>query len=160
MPEPNWPSSWTRAALELCVLSVVGETENTHGYDVARRLQSSGLGDIKGGTLYPVLSRLEEQGLTRTWWVEGAGGPGRKLIAITPEGQQALEIRASQWRDWSSRVERLLTAARAPGRTTGNPAALVNSGPGGPAFDPTPSGRPESDPDRRPVAAQADSTTS
>jgi len=108
MTEPNWPPSWTRAALELCALSAVAQTGTTHGYEVARRLQHAGLGDIKGGTLYPVLSRLEEQGLTRTWWVEGAGGPGRKLIAITPKGEAQLASRTAEWRDWSGRVERLI----------------------------------------------------
>lgn len=106
----NWPPSWTRAALELCALSAVGQAGTTHGYEVARRIQAGGLGDIKGGTLYPVLARLEEQGLTRTWWVEGAGGPGRKMIAITPAGQEALDHRTRQWRDWSGRVDRLLGA--------------------------------------------------
>ena len=113
MTEPNWPPSWTRAALELSVLSAVAQAGTTHGYDVARRLQSAGLGDIKGGTLYPVLARLEGQGLTRTWWVEGAGGPGRKLIAITPDGAAELTRRAEQWRDWSGRVDRLLTGTPA-----------------------------------------------
>ncbi len=113
MAEPNWPPSWTRAALELCALSAVGRAGTTHGYEVARRLQSAGLGDIKGGTLYPVLSRLEEQGLTRTWWVEGAGGPGRKLIAITPEGERELAARTAQWLSWSERVDRLLRAPAA-----------------------------------------------
>jgi PadR family transcriptional regulator PadR len=108
MTEPNWPSSWTRAALELCALSAVAQAGTTHGYEVARRLQNAGLGDIKGGTLYPVLSRLEEQDLTKTWWVEGAGGPGRKLIAITEKGERALADRSALWRDWSGRVDRLL----------------------------------------------------
>lgn len=112
---PNWPPSWTRAALELCALSAVGQARTTHGYEVARRLQAGGLGDIKGGTLYPVLARLEEQGLTRTWWVEGAGGPGRKMIAITEAGRAALTQRAGQWRDWTARVDQLLgPAAEAP----------------------------------------------
>lgn len=96
------------------MLSAVAQAGTTHGYDVARRLQIAGLGDIKGGTLYPVLARLEEQGLTRTWWVEGAGGPGRKLIAITPDGEAELTRRAAQWQDWTGRVGRLLAAASAP----------------------------------------------
>lgn len=114
LPEPNWPPSWTRAALELCVLSVVGSAEATHGYDVARRLQDGGLGDIKGGTLYPVLARLEEQGLTRSWWVQGAGGPGRKMIEITASGAAVLTERFAQWRDWSGRVDALLDGQRRP----------------------------------------------
>lgn len=110
MNEPNWPSSWTRAALELCALRAVDMAGTTHGYEVARRLQAAGLGDIKGGTLYPVLSRLEEQGLTRTWWVEGAGGPGRKLITITEEGKRELAARTKQWQSWNGRVETLLSS--------------------------------------------------
>ena len=119
MAEQNWPPSWTRAALELCALSAVGRAGTTHGYEVARCLQTAGLGDIKGGTLYPVLSRLEEQGLTRTWWVEGAGGPGRKLIAITPKGESELAARTAQWLSWSERVGRLLSA---PAVAIGAPA--------------------------------------
>lgn len=114
MSEPNWPPSWTRAALELCALHVVGRAGTTHGYDVARQLQAAGLGEIKGGTLYPVLSRLEEQGLTRTWWVEGAGGPGRKLIAITAKGESELAARSAQWLAWSGRVDGLLSAPTEP----------------------------------------------
>ena len=123
MTEPNWPPSWTRAALELAALSAVEQAGTTHGYEVARRLQSAGLGDIKGGTLYPVLARLEERGLTRTWWVEGAGGPGRKLIAITPDGRTELERRSVQWHAWSGRVAQLL----------GGSSALVSS-----SSEPTP----------------------
>ena len=75
-------------------MSVVGADGATHGYEVARRLQEGGLGDIKGGTLYPVLARLEEQGLTRSWWVQGAGGPGRKMIEITLRGSAHRTVRA------------------------------------------------------------------
>jgi len=57
----DWPPSWTRASLELAVLALVCAHGPTHGYDVARRLRDAGLGEVKGGTLYPVLGRLEEQ---------------------------------------------------------------------------------------------------
>ncbi len=79
--------------------------------------------EIKGGTLYPVLSRLEEQGLTRTWWVEGAGGPGRKLIAITPMGESELAARTAHWLAWSERVEHLLNDPTAVSGSVGTPTA-------------------------------------
>ena len=108
--EPNWPSSWTRAALELSVLAAVEDLGTTHGYQVARHLADAGLGGIKGGTLYPVLSRLEEQGLTSTRWVEGLGGPGRKLVEITPAGRTERRVRQAEWLRWTATVHALLTA--------------------------------------------------
>lgn len=116
----SWPTSWTRAALELCVLSAVEDLGTTHGYQVARYLQDHGLGEVKGGTLYPVLTRLEEQGLTSTRWVEGLGGPGRKLVEISEAGRAVRQERQHQWDRWTSRVDALLTA--------GGPAVLAGVG--------------------------------
>jgi PadR family transcriptional regulator PadR len=111
MDETNWPTGWTRAALELCVLACVAELGTTHGYQVARRLADAGLGEVKGGTLYPVLTRLEEQGLTTTRWVEGHGGPGRKLVQVSDAGRSALDERRQQWARWTTRVAELLDTA-------------------------------------------------
>jgi PadR family transcriptional regulator PadR len=108
MDETNWPTGWTRAALELCVLACIAELGTTHGYQVARRLAEHGLGEVKGGTLYPVLTRLEEQGLTTTRWVDGLGGPGRKLVQVSDAGSRALAERREQWGRWTARVAHLL----------------------------------------------------
>jgi hypothetical protein len=42
--DPDWPTAWTRAALELSALALVCAHGPTHGYDVAKRLQAAGLG--------------------------------------------------------------------------------------------------------------------
>ena len=117
MDDVTWPSGWTRAALELCVLACVAELGTTHGYQVARRLAEHGLGEVKGGTLYPVLTRLEEQGLTSTRWVEGHGGPGRKLVEVSDAGRSALAERRELWVRWTARVADLL-ATTAPDHPT------------------------------------------
>lgn len=118
MDDDSWPTSWTRAALELCVLAAVEDLGTTHGYQVARHLQQSGLGEVKGGTLYPVLTRLEEQGFTSTRWVEGLGGPGRKLVEITEAGRAARRERQQDWNRWTGRVGALLAAGRPPENST------------------------------------------
>lgn len=118
METDNWPSSWTRAALEMCVLAAVEQLGTTHGYQVARHLADHGLGDIKGGTLYPVLTRLEDQGLTTTRWVEGSGGPGRKLVEVSPAGRTAYAERHQQWDTWTDRVQGLLRATPTPPTTS------------------------------------------
>ncbi len=93
------------------MLAVVVETGTTHGYEVVGRLRAAGLGEVKGGTLYPVLGRLEEQGLLRSRWVEGAGGPGRKLVEATDAGRTELHRRHGEWTRWTSRVATILDGA-------------------------------------------------
>ena len=105
----EWPSSWTRAALELAVLALVARHGPTHGYEVARHLDAGGLGTVKGGTLYPVLGRLEEQGLLASEWAPGVGGPGRKVVRITPDGTRELRERSAAWRTWTARATAIIT---------------------------------------------------
>jgi PadR family transcriptional regulator PadR len=98
-----------RGVLALCVLAVVAE-EETYGYAVAQRLQHAGLGAVKGGTLYPVLTRLEQEGLLTSTWREGDGGPGRKFFAVTPAGLAALQDRTTSWLTFHERAVGLLTS--------------------------------------------------
>lgn len=98
-----------RGVLSLCVLAVVAD-EETYGYAVAQRLQVTGLGSIKGGTLYPVLTRLEQEGLLTSTWREGDSGPGRKFFAVTPAGQSALRDRTASWLTFTERAAGLLTS--------------------------------------------------
>jgi PadR family transcriptional regulator, regulatory protein PadR len=108
MDEQRWPGEWMRGVLSLCVLALVAEGE-TYGYAVAQRLEGAGLGAVKGGTLYPVLARLEQDGLLESSWREGQGGPGRKFFAITPAGREALRERTDAWTTFAERAGSLLT---------------------------------------------------
>jgi PadR family transcriptional regulator PadR len=96
-----------RAVLPLSVLAVVA-AEETYGYAIAQHLQAAGLGTIKGGTLYPVLNRLEHDGLLSSSWREGAGGPGRKFFAVTDRGRVELAERTVAWRTFTERADGLL----------------------------------------------------
>ena len=107
MDEQQWPADWLRGVLPLCVLAVVAEGP-TYGYAVAQRLHDAGLGTIKGGTLYPVLTRLEQEGLLRSSWREGEGGPGRKYFALTAAGRSGLDDRTTAWRVFTDRAARVL----------------------------------------------------
>ena len=108
MPEEReWPTRWLRGFLELAVLAVLSEGES-YGYAVAQRLDEHGFGWIKGGTLYPVLARLERQGAVETRWGEGMGGPGRKFYALTTEGRRRLHRERAQWADFVAAANGLL----------------------------------------------------
>lgn len=108
MDDERWPTEWLRGVLSLCVLAVVAEGE-TYGYAVAQRLQTAGLGVIKGGTLYPALTRLEEDGLLTSTWRDGEAGPGRKYFTVTTEGLTELRRRADLWSTFTARASGLLS---------------------------------------------------
>ncbi|MGF9757835.1 helix-turn-helix transcriptional regulator [Microvirga sp. 0TCS3.31] len=94
----QWPAPWVRAALDLAVLaSLTGGP--LHGYAIAQALAAQGFGLLKGGSLYPVLGRLEEAGHVEASWIEGQGGPGRREYDLTAAGRDRLERDLSSWRE-------------------------------------------------------------
>jgi PadR family transcriptional regulator PadR len=107
----QWPTEWMRGALSVCVLAIVAD-EETYGYEIGQRVRAAGLGTVKGGTLYPILTRLEEEGLVASSWREGAGGPGRKYFAITAAGRRALRAQIEDWHTFTGRVAALMATGR------------------------------------------------
>jgi PadR family transcriptional regulator PadR len=106
MNAEEWPTEWLRGALELAVLGAIG-CGTTYGYDVANRLAGGGIGQVKGGTLYPLLGRLERDGLVAAHWGPGAGGPGRKYYDLTAAGRDRLAALAPAWRRFAALVSSL-----------------------------------------------------
>ncbi len=113
METEHWPPEWQRGVLELIVLAAMdAEGQPTYGYRIIQRLEAAGFGRIKGGTLYPILSRLEEAGYVRSWWGEGEGGPGRKFVDLTSAGRSRVSEHAAQWHAFQRAVGRLVTTAK------------------------------------------------
>ena len=84
-----------RGLLGVCVLAVLAHQE-AHGYAVAVRLGEIGLARVRAGAVYPVLTRLEEEGALQARWTEGQGGPGRKVYRATAAGRERLTVAADQ----------------------------------------------------------------
>jgi PadR family transcriptional regulator PadR len=101
---------WLRGVLPLCLLAILVEGE-CYGYDLARRLEAAELGPVKGGTLYPVLARLERDGLVDVRWASGDAGPSRKYYALTDAGRQQLSEDAHDWLEFTDRAAALLRPA-------------------------------------------------
>ena len=98
---------WLRGVLDLCVLGVLVSAEG-HGYGLIQRLETAGLSRIKGGTLYPVLARLEQAGLVAAEWRLGAHGPGRKYYVLTEAGEDVLASQGRAWRAFTDSTRSLL----------------------------------------------------
>jgi len=110
---PPWPGEWLRGVLSLCTLRVLADGP-TYGYDIAQRLADAGLGDIKGGTLYPLLGRLHAAGLLDEEWRPGDGGPGRKYYALTDAGRTHLHHEAVRWARFAELTQTFVTDQGAP----------------------------------------------
>lgn len=98
---PRWPTAWIRAGLDLAVLASL-TSGPLHGYAIAQELAAQGFGVLKGGSLYPVLNRLEEARSVEAVWVEGSGGPGKREYHLTAAGRERLYAELAQWRDLAS----------------------------------------------------------
>jgi PadR family transcriptional regulator PadR len=94
-----------RGVLILAVLSQL--REETHGYALISTLAGSGLA-IDQGTLYPLLRRLESQGLLQSQWNMSGSRP-RRYYLITPEGSAMLSALQQDWRTLASILERLFS---------------------------------------------------
>ncbi|MFC4110146.1 PadR family transcriptional regulator [Micromonospora zhanjiangensis] len=99
-------SQWLRGVLDLCVLALLAR-EESYGYQLAQSLDEAGIGPIQGGTLYPVLLRLQRTGLVVAHWREGAAGPARKYYRLTEAGQTALRRDGRDWQLFAGQVESL-----------------------------------------------------
>lgn len=109
MSDPELFREWQRGLLSTCVLATLAQG-SAHGYAVAQHLQRAGIGPVKGGTLYPVLNRLETEGAVTSVWREGQGGPGRKVFEITHAGRERLARMQLEWQPFASAVGELLGA--------------------------------------------------
>jgi PadR family transcriptional regulator, regulatory protein PadR len=80
-----------------------------HGYAVIERLRgrSNGAFDLAEGTVYPVLHRLEAEGLLTSAWSDAAGRR-RRVYRLTRRGRTALAKRRDEWRRFAGAVEAVL----------------------------------------------------
>jgi DNA-binding PadR family transcriptional regulator len=103
-----------RGVVALAVLSALRTP--TYGYSLQQRLTTRGF-DIDQGTLYPLLRRLDEQGLLQSDWTVDETRP-RKYYRLSERGVRVLDSLATQWGALVNVVSTLLSEtveAPAPG---------------------------------------------
>jgi len=80
-----------RGVLDLCLLAVMGEGP-AYGYEMTKRLRARGLSIVGEGSIYPLLGRLERDGLVDTHRAASNGGPPRTSV-IKVSGASAIPMR-------------------------------------------------------------------
>ena len=98
-----------RGSLDLMLLSVLAD-EPQYGYSIQKQIRevSQGRVDLKAGTLYPLLHRLEADKLIRSKWDESTGRR-RKWYELTRAGQKRLQVQAQEWHSYVECIGQLLT---------------------------------------------------
>jgi PadR family transcriptional regulator PadR len=105
-------SQLLRGVLDLCLLAVVKD-EPAYGYEMTKRLRARGLSIVGEGSIYPLLGRLERNGLVETYRAASNGGPPRKYYRVSRKGQRALAAGVSEWRAARDAVDAVLGLAEA-----------------------------------------------
>ena len=89
------------------VLAVLAQLRTEHyGYTLRKALANQGLA-IDEGTLYPLLRRLESQGLLVSEWREEEKR-NKRFYRVSPEGAAILERLLEEWRNLNASLEGLL----------------------------------------------------
>ncbi len=118
MPTAPRDPQLLKGVLPILVLTLLTEHES-YGYELVTRLQTDGLADMTTGTVYPVLTRLERDGLIASRLVASSAGPARKYYVPTPTGASQLDDAVAAWRELVTTVDAVLARAlpATPSRT-------------------------------------------
>ena len=100
-------SQMMRGTLEGCILKIIS-VETTYGYEIVMKLQDFGFEDMKEGTIYPLLVRLEKKKMISSEFRPSPLGPSRKYYSLTEAGREQLREFEICWRSVSDTVESIL----------------------------------------------------
>jgi len=99
-------SQLNRGTLEGCIMRIIS-TEETYGYEIVTKLQGFGFEEVKEGTIYPILVRLEKKGLISSLYKQSPLGPKRKYYFITAQGEQFIQEFIKVWNEVKESVDRI-----------------------------------------------------
>lgn len=96
-----------KGVLEMCVLSAI-DGQEAYASDILERLKQAHLIVVEG-TLYPILTRLKNEGFLSYRWEESSSGPPRKYFSLTSTGLDFLQELKTGWSDMVSAVNRTIS---------------------------------------------------
>lgn len=96
-----------KGVLEGCVVLIIRSRE-IYGYELVQLLKKYGFKDIVGGTVYPLLQKLEKQGALSSVMKPSPEGPDRKYYKITSSGEKYLSEFIDQWKDITDKVDYII----------------------------------------------------
>ncbi len=100
-----------KGVIEILVMKLLSQ-QNMYGYQIIQTLDdnSNGIFKMKEGTLYPILYRLEDEGLIESYWEHGLDKRGvpRKYYRVTVRGLRGLDDMLTEWKIFNDSVNSIL----------------------------------------------------
>ena len=100
-------SQMLKGTLEGCILAIISQNE-TYGYEISQQLEQYGFGKIVEGTIYPLLLRLEKNGMVIATYRQSDVGPKRKYYSLTEKGNEEMKRFQQSYEELSTAVDKLL----------------------------------------------------
>ncbi|WP_067732198.1 PadR family transcriptional regulator [Novosphingobium naphthalenivorans] len=97
-----------KGVLGLCVLALLSRGDS-YAYEIASRMADAV--DMGEGTIYPLMRRMQSEGLVTTYLEESPSGPPRKYYRITETGRTRLSAQVEEWRGFTAAVDGLIDGA-------------------------------------------------
>jgi|TARA_B110000196_G_C20921675_1_gene555536 PadR family transcriptional regulator PadR len=103
-------SQMRKGVLEYCILSIIKHND-AYASDILSTLKEAKLIVVEG-TLYPLLTRLKNEGMLSYRWEESTSGPPRKYYSLTEIGKDFLKQMNTTWSELVHAVD--LTTSKSP----------------------------------------------
>ncbi|MDX5473891.1 MAG: PadR family transcriptional regulator [Bacillaceae bacterium] len=98
-----------KGSTSLIILQLLN-SKDMYGYQIVKEMgqRSENALDVKEGTIYPGLHKLEEKGYITSYWKEQEKGPARKYYAITEDGKGLLQDKKKEWNSFVKMMNHML----------------------------------------------------
>lgn len=103
----HWERDFRRGILQLMVLLLIRlKTEEAHGYGLIKRIRDTGV-PLKAGTIYPLLKRLENDGLIQSILADDMDHPGqpRRIYTINPLGEEVIHDMMETYEEYNKSIK-------------------------------------------------------
>ncbi len=101
----NTKAQMRKGVLEFCILSILKDGE-AYTSDILETLKDAKMLVVEG-TIYPLLTRLKNEGLLSYRWEESTGGPPRKYYELTETGKLFLTELSDTWAELQQAVNKV-----------------------------------------------------
>ena len=100
----NWKTQVRKGLLDLCVMNLLSKREY-YGYDLVQDLKTVEGLEMREGNVYPILARLQEDGLVESHTRPSSNGPPRKYFRVTARGRNELQAMNAHWNRMTKAVK-------------------------------------------------------